>query len=228
MRTIFLDIETAPSQRADIRDELASTIKPPGTLKKAESIAAWERDEKPAAIEDAYLKTGLDGTWGRIVCIGWAFDDGETDSVCIEDLSEAEEKRTLEEFFTIVHQAHSGSSGQRPVIVGHNHAQFDLPFLWKRSVVNNVKPPFWWPKSPKPWSDAIFDTMTQWAGDRDRISLDRLCRVLGIAGKGDGPTGADVWPMVQAGRFDDIAEYCREDVERTRAIYKRLTFAEAA
>ena len=60
---------------------------------------------------------------------------------------------------------------------------------------------------------------------KDRISMDRLCKILGIPGKGDGPTGADVWPMVQAGRIDEVGEYCRQDVSRTREIHKRLTFA---
>lgn len=57
--------------------------------------------------------------------------------------------------------------------------------------------------------------------------MDRLCRVLGIPGKGDGPSGADVWPMVQAGKLDEVTAYCRADVERTRSLYQRLTFAKS-
>ena len=63
--------------------------------------------------------------------------------------------------------------------------------------------------------------MTQRAGG----SMDRLCRLLGIPGKGD-ISGADVWPMVKAGKLAEVAEYCRGDVERTRALYNRMTFHE--
>jgi hypothetical protein len=38
-------------------------------------------------------------------------------------------------------------------------------------------------------------------------------------------TGADVWPYVQAGRLDEVAEYCRQDVRRVREIYQRMTFS---
>jgi hypothetical protein len=50
-------------------------VKAPGNIKKAETIEAWERDEKPAAVLEAVRKTGLDGTYGRICCIGFAVDD---------------------------------------------------------------------------------------------------------------------------------------------------------
>jgi predicted PolB exonuclease-like 3'-5' exonuclease len=58
---------------------------------------------------------------------------------------------------------------------------------------------------------------------KDRISLDRLCKVLGLPGK-DDMTGADVWPYVQAGRLDEVAEYCRQDVRRVREIFQRMNF----
>ena len=40
MTNIYFDIETIPTQRDDIKAVLLAAIKPPGTYKKAESIAA--------------------------------------------------------------------------------------------------------------------------------------------------------------------------------------------
>lgn len=33
-----------------------------------------------------------------------------------------------------------------------------------------------------------------------------------------------VWDFVRAGRIADVATYCAGDVERVRAIHKRMTF----
>ena len=226
MTIITLDIETIPAQAAWVRDDIAAKIGPPGTLRKAESIAEWERESKPGAIESEWLKTSFDGGTGSVVAICWAVDDQPTNGLQVADWRWPEAERDmLAGFFAAIRELGGVNSGQRPVIVGHNVIGFDLPFLTKRAIVHGIRPPLWWPRNPKPWSDSVFDTMTQWAGDRDRISLDRLCRVLGLEGKGDGPTGADVWPMVQAGRIDDVVTYCHADVERTRAVYRKLVFA---
>lgn len=227
MPHIVIDIETVPGQSPTLRDELAATIKPPGTLKKAETIAAWERDEKPAAIDEAVAKTSFDAAHGQIVVIAWAVDDGPVESLNVGTLELSHEREMLAGWFTLLRELYSGNHGTRPVLVGHNLAGFDLPFIWRRAVVHRVRPPIWFPRNPKPWSDQIADTMTMWAGDRDRISLDKLCRTLGVEGKGDGPTGADVWPLVQAGRMDEVVTYCKADVERTRACWRRMMFVEA-
>lgn len=221
---IYLDIETVPGQAPGLRDELAATIKPPATLKKAESIQAWIDNDKAAAVEEAWLKTSLDGTYGQIVVIGMAIDDDASREFVVRDLSATEEACVLGEFWAAVRNAHSGNASMKPTIIGHNVISFDLPFLWKRSVILQVRPPFWWPRNPKPWADGIVDTMTYWAGDRGTISLDRLCRALGIEGKGDGMTGADVWPAVRDGRIAEVSAYCAADVIRTRAVHRRMTF----
>jgi hypothetical protein len=221
---ITFDIETIPSQDPTTRAELAADISPPGNISKAETIAAWIADKKPAIVDEALAKTSFDGALGQIVVIGWAIDDEPAQSLQADDLSRAAEAMMLRRWFDALPR---GNSGRRPVLIGHNSNAFDIPFLWKRAIVHGIRPPLWFPRDPKPWGEATFDTMTAWAGAKDRISMDRLCRTLGIPGKG-GMDGSQVWPYVQAERIDEVAEYCRGDVERTRAIYKRITFANAA
>lgn len=222
---VTLDIETVPTQLPWARIDLAAAVKPPATLKKPDSIAAWEASERSAAEQEAIERTSFDGGLGQIVVIGWAVDDGEPLSVQVDDLTPESERRMLERWVGAMRTAYAGTSGSRPTIVGHNCIAFDLPFLWKRAIVHGVRLPLWFPRDPKPWGDSVFDTMTQWSGVRERVSLDRLCKILGVPGKGTGPTGADVWPMVQRGEIEAVAEYCRDDVVRTRAVYRRMTFA---
>ena len=225
---ITFDIETVPCQLAGIREEFAAAVQAPATFKKPESIAAWLEENRAAEADAAWLKTSFDGALGQIVCIGWAIDGQAAQSVQVADLSAGQERALLAGWFTALREACSSTHGTRPVFIGHNHVGFDIPFVWKRAMVHNVKPPIWFPRNPKPWSDGVVDTMTLWdSQQRAGGSMDRLCRILGIPGK-EGMTGADVWPAVQAGRINEVADYCRADVERTRAMYRRMTFAEAA
>jgi hypothetical protein len=116
------------------------------------------------------------------------------------------------------------------VFIGHNIVGFDLRFLFQRSVMLGIKPPLVFPFKAKPWDDIVFDTMTAWAGVGNRFSLSKLCKVFGLDAKGteigDEIDGSKVWDFVKGGRIDDVAKYCGGDVERTRAIHKRLTFSE--
>ena len=218
---IYLDLETLPSADPAVRDQLAARIKPPAAMKKADTIAAWEANEKPALIEEAVSKTSFDGTYGSVCVIGIAFDDREpaTLSASLGD----SERDILRALMAAIDAACTSTS--RPVFVGHNLHAFDLPFLWKRCVINRVKPSPWIPFGVKPWSERLADTMLMWDDRRDKsISLDALCRVLGVdtpKGDMDGSKVAAAWAE---GRYADVAAYCMADVAATRECYKRMRF----
>lgn len=212
---VYLDIETIPTTDAEVIRELKSTIAPPGNIKKQESIDAWMKENAESAANDLVAKTSFDGMYGRIACIAWAFGDGEIQSTSKDD-SEADALRLL--YSTI-------SVNDTLTVVGHNVAGFDLPFLKHRSIILGIKPPpaIRRAMNAKPWSEFIADTMLMWSDNRDkRASMDKLCRVLGIPGKDgfDGSMVAETWPV----NPQKVIDYCKDDVSRTRAIYKRLTF----
>ncbi len=217
---ITLDIETLPSADPAVREILSAKVKPPGTLKKAESIAKWEAEEKSAAIDEAVARTGLDGTFGQVCVIGLKFD---ADMVQVIDSSASDERTILQRLMRELDERIHGSS--RPVFVGHNIHGFDLPFLWKRCVIHKIKPSPWIPFGAKAWSERIADTMLMWDDNRDkRINLDTLCKVLNVpTSKGDldGGKVAEAWA---AGRYADIAAYCAADVTATYECYRRMTF----
>ena len=215
---IFIDIETIPCQQAGFKDTIE--IKPPGTLKKAESIAEWEKETKPGLIEEAYLKTSFDGGLGQMCAIAWAVNADDVEWLYTPNNSPEAVRELLIDFFDCL--TRSFTQSDRFVWIGHNIASFDLPFLWKQCVIYNVKPPFFFPKNPKPWDQNIFDTMVQWDA-KNFVSMDKLCKILGLPGK-EGISGADVWPMAQEGEWEEIGVYCARDVDRTRSLYKRMTF----
>lgn len=255
MSTIFLDVETIPDMRpgaldAFIADTMAN-FKAPSTLTKEQAandlgmtdpgeikytskdamIAKWEarfREEKAAAVaEQEWRKTSFDGGRGQLAVFGLAFEDEAPLALWSGDYVR-DEAAILREAFGLMERFHRSNNMHRPCIVGHNHIAFDLRFIWHRAVILGVKPPIWWPHNARPWdTDVVFDTMAQWAGIGNRISMVNLCAALGIPGKTEGMDGSQVWDAVKDGRIAEVADYCKGDVRRTRDIYRKMTFSEA-
>lgn len=157
--------------------------------------------------------------------VGWAVDDGPAQSYAVGDLSRDHERRLLQDWFTTLEELYRPTD--MPRFIGHNIIGFDLPFLWKRAMILGVKPPPMIPRNPSKYrSDSAVDTMLLWDQEqRAGGSMDRICRLMGLEGKGD-MDGSQVWPEVQAGNIAKVATYCQTLTgERTRAMYKRMIFA---
>jgi predicted PolB exonuclease-like 3'-5' exonuclease len=190
---------------------------------KDEVLADWVerfRDEKLREVaEEEWRRTGLDGTRGEIICIGWAVGDKAPKTVMRH--TSQPEKVLLQEFW---HELQDQMEDRKPVWVGHNICGFDLRFMWHRSVINSVLPVYDLRHNAKPWTDGVIDTLYDWKGDNKAGgSLDKICKAFGLEGKGD-IDGSQVWDYIKAGRYDEVAAYCRDDVEKTRAIHKRMAF----
>ena len=185
--------------------------------------------------EDAeeYLRTALNGDYGRILCIGFT-DEGRADNQlrrgCLGwDKKEAkftcDERGLLIDFWELMRGFRPGCDR----IVGHNVFDFDLKFIYKRSVINGVRPTVEL-SFARYRSQPIFDTMHEWErwSYRDRISLERLALVLGLdSSKADGVDGSKVYELFLAGAHHQVHDYCLRDVELTRAIFRRMVFAES-
>lgn len=197
---LFLDIETLPAA-GDKMD----------VLKKL-----WEESDKKPAKEkltfDNYFRlTSLSGEFGRIFCIGFAVDNGQVDCIA------GDEKKILTKFWEIAKDA--------DLFIGHNIIDFDLRFIYKRSIINGIRPS----KNlsfARYRSEPIFDTMKEWEKwSNFNISLHKLSVVLGIASpKEQGIDGSKVYDYFLAGKGGEIIEYCKRDVEATRKVYRKITF----
>lgn len=221
---IYLDIETIPSQRDDVYQMIVDTITPPGTLTKPESIAKWEAEKKPDAIEQEWRKTALSGTYGEIICMAWAIDDDDVNAVSrtLVDSEADMLRRFFDQLAPLVKMP------GRPVVptwIGHYISEFDLRFIWQRCVVNRVRPTIRLPYDAKPWSDQIFDTKIEWGGLRSNgyNSLHHVNVAMGYTGKTD-LDGSKVWDYIKAGRYSEVTQYCMDDVEDARHIHQRMIF----
>lgn len=215
MTFIYLDIETIPSQSPDLLAKFRAEVKPPGNIKKPESIAEWMAENADRAASEAMAKTSFDPAHGHICTIGYAVGDATVQSSHAVRIDM--ERDVIECFFDDIPR----NTMAAPTFVGHYISGFDLRFILCRAVVLGIPIPPSIPRDVKPWGDRIFDTMTAWAGPRDTIGQDRLCAALGIEGKGDfdGSMVASAWAR---GDHETIIRYCRDDVEKVREIHRRF------
>ena len=240
---IVIDIETIPDQTPNaielIMEDLV--VKAPDLTKpklidllgldqkegKFKTIAElkelWlsenEHTAKREQAEEKWLKTSFDGGKGQICCVVMQF----IETGVVAKISGSEENILNNINEVIKDNSRQSNNSVKPYFIGHNSISFDIPFLHKRFVINNIKPEFELVAHARHGVNA-FDTMTEWAGYNGRISMDNLAKTLGIAGKTDGMDGSQVWPEYQKGNIQKIVDYCEDDVLCTSEIYKRLTF----
>ncbi|MBL8393084.1 MAG: hypothetical protein JNN21_14625 [Candidatus Accumulibacter sp.] len=231
MCRIYLDIETLPSMAAGAIEAIRAGIRPPANYKKPETIAAWMAAEGEAAADAAWRKQALDGAAGELVAVGFADDDSEPVSLV---------RRTTEDEGDFIRRALAGiqaliekwaivdAGGQSwpagdPFFIGHC-ITFDLGFLARRCWVHGVQAPFPLPFAGRTGRD-FGDTMTLWTGSpREYISLDRLCRALGIDSPKAAGDGGEVLQWWQAEDLDRIRRYNADDVRACRQVWHRLTW----
>jgi hypothetical protein len=195
MKIFFFDIETIPTEQS-LRD--SGLLEAQLLLAEAEIIK----------------KLSLSAATARILCLAYAIEPQPDSPVQVLHGSEAE---ILRRFWELAADCH--------LFVGHNILDFDLRFIYQRSVIHEIKPsreiPF-----ARFRKDPVYDTMHEWSKwGREHISLDLLARALGIPSPKECLDGSKVYPYYCAGRLPDICEYCKCDVETVRQVYRRLTFS---
>lgn len=216
---LYLDIETIPTQRKDAFERVAADIKAPSNYKDAKKIEQYITEHA----DEAWRKTALDGGYGEIVVLGWAFDDDAVETRVRMTTADSEAE-LLTEFYTAVRAKLDAHPSQMLNPCGHNLG-FDLRFLHHRSVVLGVPPSFWLRHNAAPWQGKYTDTMYEWSGAKGGVKLTTLCHMLDIE-VDDQIDGAGVWDAYKAGNVALVEEHCRADVERVRQIDRRLRFAE--
>ena len=230
-RAFTLDIETLTLP--DFRERVGLQLEKMQRLGKMR-LEQQQRylDDIAAEEERCYSLGSLSATSGRVLSI--AVHVGPVAGVDLGGLKQAEseyvfgidadgfekgERRALHDFLELMKDFDSESDE----LVGHNIIGFDLPFIFQRCLVQELK--------VRPFvnlSDysvrGVFDTMHRWwLGAKRNVSLDDIAWALGIeSSKTSEVEGSKVFELYQAGRLELIRDYNLNDVRVTRKIYERM------
>lgn len=194
MKICFLDIETVPTDQS---------LQENGLL------------DSQIKIDEAELvkKLSLSATTAKIICLCYAIEPAASAEV---QVLQGEETEIIKGFWKLAVDCN--------LFVGHNILDFDLRFIYQRSIIHQIKPsrdiPF-----ARFRNAPIFDTMHEWSKwGREHASLDSLSKTLSIPSPKETLDGSKVYPYYRAGRMSEIVEYCKRDVDSVRQLYRRLTF----
>ena len=213
---LFLDIETVPEQEhySHLDDDIKDLW---------EHKTLYQRKDEFTA-EEFYDRAGIWAEFGKIVCISVGFFTlkGDVRNFRVTSFY-GDEKKILNDFINLLNNHFNQPNN---VLCGHNAKEFDLPFIARRMIINDIDIPnklnlF----GKKPWEIPHLDTLELWKfGDyKHYTSLKLLTKILGIPspkGDIDGSQVAHVYYVDKD--IDRIVAYCEKDTIAVAQIFLRF------
>lgn len=208
---IFIDIETVPGhpQFTSLPDELKELY-----LRKSERL----KQEAETHEEQYFNHAGIYDEFGKVICISIGVmkreREKDTYQLRIKSFYGDDEKQLLKEFCDLLNQHYN--KYEKYQFCGHNVREFDVPFLCRRLLINELSLPVLLDISGrKPYELNMVDTLYLWRfGDyKHYTSLKLLALIFGIPSPKEDIEGKDVagvyWKEKNLKR---IVEYCQRDV----------------
>jgi hypothetical protein len=193
------------------------------------------KGKSEAEAEEEKRRGALSPFTGRIVAIGVVNAEtgkscalyevpGQTELITRKDgnrtLISGNEKQILEKFWDYL------DKGDR--FISFNGRQFDGPFLMIRSAIHGLQPKRdlignRYRFHPNCDLREVLNFNGTVNARQMRFNLDLACKSFGIvSSKADGMDGRSVETMYNAGRYEEIALYCLQDVRATAELYMKL------
>ena len=170
-------------------------------------------------------RAGVMAEFSKIVCIGMGyFNKEENWKLVVKNFAGDDEKLLLQDFLKTLDRIERNYN--RWFFTGHNIKEFDIPFIARRMIINQMPIPdklnlF----GKKPWEIPHLDTLELWKfGDYKHFtSLKLLTKILGVPspkGDIDGSQVAHVYYVEKD--IDRIITYCEKDTIAVAQILLRL------
>mgnify|MGYP002857425338 CR=1 FL=1 len=117
----------------------------------------------------------------------------------------------------------------KPRLVSFNGRAFDLPVLKYRAMAHGIAAPWLYSSGDKwnsyqsrysiDWHCDLLDVLRDY-GASSPVKLAEICAVMGFPGK-FGWDGSQVTNMIDAGKIQEVRDYCETDVLNTYLVYLR-------
>ncbi|WP_281636703.1 3'-5' exonuclease [Flavobacterium marginilacus] len=213
---LFLDIETVPET------ENFNTLDSEMQVLYEQKTQYQRKDDFTA--EEFYDRAGIWAEFGKIICIsvGFFVIKGDIRNFRVTSFF-GDEPKLLKDFNNLLN---NHFNGPQHILCGHNAKEFDIPFLARRMIINQIPIPdklnlF----GKKPWEIPHLDTLELWKfGDYKHFtSLKLMCKVLGIPSPKGDIDGSQVGHVFYVEKdIDRIVIYCEKDTIAVAQIFLRL------
>jgi DNA polymerase elongation subunit (family B) len=222
-KLLFLDIETVGV--ADDLDDLGHTHPQLLNIWQSSGVDYFKRrypEDSELSSNDLFVKrSALLPEFGKIVCVsvGFILDNGEIKL----DSFYGEEKELLSKLSNLLVRIEKLDFK----LCGHNIKNFDLPYIAKRMLINEIKIPSILPNYQiKPWETKVVDTKEVWNFNsfKGLSSLELVCASLNVPNPKDNEVNGSNMHNYYYNNNDinKIVEYCEEDVKATINLMKKL------
>lgn len=162
------------------------------------------------------MRAAILAEFAKVVCISFGYLKKENNNwqLRIKSLCSESEADILNEFIDTLKQLHN--INHQWIFTGHNIKEFDLPFLCRRMLVNEITIPAYIDfQNKKPWETPVIDTLHLWRfGDyKHYTSLKLLAATLGAPSPKDDIDGSQVGDVYwKEKNLSRISIYCEKDV----------------
>ncbi len=221
---IFIDIETVASSPCYC--DLSSTMKALWDIKsRFLSLSANGHTATPPELYPK--KAGIYSEFSRVLCVSIAesFESNGLNKWVQQSFYGHDESQLLTELTNYLQSNCPSSSFVK--LIGHNIREFDVPFLIRRMIINEVKlPNVFKIRGKKPWQiEHLVDTMSLWKfGDfKNYTSLNLLAKILNVPSSKEILDGSKIHDTFWfKNDLDGIVKYCEHDVLTTSQVYFKL------
>jgi len=216
-KILFFDIETVPNvynyneldkQGQDLWDKKTKFLQ--------------KRDEMSA--DEIYNMAGIYAEFGKVICIslGLVVQKNGENQIRLKSIAGKDEKKLLKDFIDILNSYYNTNEF---IFCAHNGKEFDIPFLSRRILINELKlPNILNIAGKKPWEIRHLDTMELWKfGDyKHYTSLELLSYVFKIPTPKNDIDGSQVaFVYYEEDDLDRIITYCEKDVIATIQLFRK-------
>ncbi len=178
-------------------------------------------------IEDYYgQRAGVMAEFAKVICIslGYFKKENNTNQFRVKSIALENEKELLEKFIDTLNQLEAANNQWS--FTGHNIKEFDVPFLCRRLLINNIPVPAYLDfQNMKPWETNMVDTFQYWRfGDyKNFTSLKLLAACMNVPSPKDDIDGSMVGHTYwKENNTERIVTYCQKDVVTVANIILRF------